>query len=226
MLQGNDFEGRIYPKDEGMYRVLLFCLSFPVSLRRSTTLCMIFVTFSGASSTSAAKLGEYRRQLFMGPPVTREAAKKMEDRFFVSKRLRYPSLFTRPYWPGRGPSWWKPQRWLAAGATEGNPQTQSAQGSTVAATRTAGNWRRAYPGDPYQPYQAQQAEVPENSNFNWALLKLPAETKFPVPVFLARLPAWHLRTVPSSTSILKPRMLARDGAERQSIASSHQQLLS
>lgn len=40
---------------------------------------MIFVTFSGASPTLAAKLGEYRRQLFMGPPVTREAAKKMED---------------------------------------------------------------------------------------------------------------------------------------------------
>lgn len=40
---------------------------------------MIFVTFSGASPTSAAKLGEYRRQLFMGPPVTREVAKKMED---------------------------------------------------------------------------------------------------------------------------------------------------
>lgn len=77
-----------------------------------------------------------------------------------------------------------------------------------------------------QPHQAQQAELPENPNFNWGLLKLPAETKFPVPVFLARLPAWHLRAVPSSTCILQTGMRARDGAECQSIASSHQQLLS
>lgn len=173
---------------------------------------MIFVTFSGASPTLAAKLGEYRRQLFMGPPVTREAAKKMEDSSSANVSGTQASLFTRPNWPRRGPSWWKPRRWLAAGATEGNPQTQSAQRSIIAATRTAGNWRRVYPahpGDPHQPHQAQQAEVPENPNSNWALLKLPAETKFPVPVSLTRLPSWHLRAVPSSTCILQTGMRAR-----------------
>lgn len=32
-----------------------------------------------------------------------------------------------------------------------------------------------------QTQQAQHPDVPEDPNFNWALLKLPAETKFPVP---------------------------------------------
>lgn len=36
-------------------------------------------SFVGASPSSAAKLSDYRRQLFMGPPTTRTASKKMEE---------------------------------------------------------------------------------------------------------------------------------------------------
>lgn len=51
----------------------------------------------------------------------------------------------------------------------------------------------------HQPQQPQNVEVPEDPNFNWNLLKLPAETNFPVPCtslvqhiaadLLARLPS-------------------------------------
>lgn len=54
-----------------------------------------------------------------------------------------------------------------------------------------------------QPQQAQQAEVPENPNFNWNFLKLSAECKLPVPCtgivqriaanLLARLPSLAAR---------------------------------
>lgn len=188
---------------------------------------MIFVTFSGVSPTLALSLVN----IVGNSSWVHQSPGRQPRKWKILRQQTspVPKHLHKTQLTMRGPSWCKPRRWLAAGATEGNPQTQSAQGSTIAATRTAGNWRRAYPahpGDPHQPHQAQQAEVPENPNFNCSLLKLPAETKLPVPVFLARLPAWYLRAVQSSTCILRTRIRARDGAERQSIASSHQQLLS
>lgn len=50
-----------------------------------------------------------------------------------------------------------------------------------------------------QPQQAQQADIPEDQNFNWNLLKLPAETKFPVPCtgIVQRITADLLARLPS-----------------------------
>lgn len=47
--------------------------------------------------------------------------------------------------------------------------------------------------------QAQQAEVPEDPNFNWNFFKLPSETKFPVPCtgIVQRIAANLLACLPS-----------------------------
>lgn len=52
-----------------------------------------------------------------------------------------------------------------------------------------------------QMQQAQHADVSEDPNFNWALLKLPADTKFPVP---------GIRIVQRIAADLLARLLTRD----------------
>lgn len=48
-------------------------------------------SFSEASPSSAAKLSDHRRQLFMGPPVTRTATKKMDRQPTASTSSQDPS---------------------------------------------------------------------------------------------------------------------------------------
>lgn len=148
-------------------------------------------TFSGASPRSAAKLSEYRRQLFMGPPVTREAAKKMDDSSSANTSGTQASaqdlddhdiapLHGDPeddlrqeqqdVTPRRNPSRAQQQRQPERPEIE-NVLTQLTQEILTMRREVAAN----------QTQQAQLADVPEDPNFDCVLLKLPAETKFPVP---------------------------------------------
>lgn len=127
----------------------------------------------------------------MGPPVTREAAKKMDDSSSANTSGTQASaqdlddhdiapLHGDPKddlrqeqqdaTPRRNPSRAQQQRGPERPEIE-NVLTQLTQEILTMRREVAAN----------QTQQAQHPDVPEDPNFNWALLKLPAETKFPVP---------------------------------------------
>lgn len=166
-------------------------------------------TFTGASPSSAAKLSDYRRQLFMGTPITRTAGKKWR-----SPPRRQTSLFSRHnrkqrLATGRGSHGIYPQDVTPRRNQRANQQQQPARSQVerpdledvlTQVTHEIPTMRGEVAN---QPNQAPAVDVPEDSNFNWTQQKLPAETKFPVPCtgvvqriaadLLARLPTMAAR---------------------------------
>lgn len=116
---------------------------------------MIFVTFSGVSPTLAAKLGEYRRQLFMGSPVTREQPRKWK--ILHQQTSPVPKALHKTQLTITWPLLVKPSTMTCGRSNRRQPPDAIRQGSTIAATRTAGNWRRAYPAHPGDPHHTERS---------------------------------------------------------------------
>lgn len=142
------------------------------------------------------QLHDYRRQLFMGPPITRTAS-KMADLQSPSSQLKLP------------PSQVAPSQAADSNAapldvvSEMTPKTHKTppHGATEVERGVIHlddhvrhlNWKMYVltkltqeiltlrrEAVTQQPAQQPHAEVPEDPAFNWNLLKLPPETRFPV----------------------------------------------
>lgn len=138
--------------------------------------------FLGASPSSAAKLRDYRRQLFMGPPVTR-TAKKMATQSSSSTNLEASSSSQDlqdndaapldPFQVGdlsEEPQDATPRRNQQPRGNQ--PQRRRAEGPDLEdvltqLTQEILTLRRE--GIAHQPQQPQNVEVPEDPNFNWNL---------------------------------------------------------